>query len=31
MRRSLEESEQIQEEEFFDAEDNPSWVPEIIV
>lgn len=30
IRRSLEESN-IEEEEFFDAEDNPSWAPEIIV
>ena len=31
IRHSLEESDQIQAEEFFDAEDNPPWVSEIIV
>ncbi|PWU15521.1 MAG: hypothetical protein C5B45_02400 [Chlamydiae bacterium] len=31
IRSSLEKSGQIQEEEFFDAEDNQPWVPETIV
>jgi hypothetical protein len=31
IRHSLKESNQTQEEEFFDAEDNPSWAPGITI